>query len=243
MAEPITTTRTRRHPSLPVASERAGAGSLDPDTTSVEQRDDLATGSTSVAAGGDVTGTGEGPEASPPVVHLTAPVLGLDLSLASTGVAGPDWSCLLKPHARTRGLDRMRWIAKAVADIAQVEKAMLVVVEGPAYHQGADAGAHERAGLWWHVAHTLDQHGYPIAVVGPSQLKRYATGKGNAGKDLVLTACVRRFAWFDGGNDQADATWLAAMGADWLGKPMTTVPAAQREALDKVTWPEGLSRD
>lgn len=176
---------------------------------------------------------------SDPAAH----VIGLDLSLTTTGIAGRDWTRLLKPPATIAaagGLTRLRWITEAVRDhIATVPAGTLVAVEGPSYGSAAgQQGHHERAGLWWMVYDAVDRDHWPIAVIPPASLKRYATGKGNASKDAVLLAAAKRFPWFGGDNNQADALWLAAMAADHLGHPIATMPATHRAALDGVTWPE-----
>jgi crossover junction endodeoxyribonuclease RuvC len=167
----------------------------------------------------------------------TPKVLGLDLSLSGTGVAGANWTATIKPPAKLRDVARLDWILSAILDrAADVD---LVVVEGPAYsRQASQQGHHERAGLWWVTIRALWRRGVPYAVVTPGGLKRYATGKGTASKDEVLVAVTRRFDWFAGDNNAADALVLAAMGADHLGTPLATMPDKHRGALDAVTWPD-----
>jgi crossover junction endodeoxyribonuclease RuvC len=114
-----------------------------------------------------------------------------------------------------------------------------VVVEGPSYgSQGAQQGHHERAGLWWMVADKMSSTKAQWIVVAPTSLKKYATGKGNASKDQVLSAAINRYREFPvDDNNVADALVLAAMGRDALGIPLATVPKVNRDALDKVQWP------
>jgi crossover junction endodeoxyribonuclease RuvC len=169
-------------------------------------------------------------------------VLGLDLSLTSTGAAlaggngGKYSTSVLRPPAgRHRGHDRLLWLVDEVE--AEAKHADLIVVEGPAF--GAKGSAyHQLAGLWWLVVHALWLHNLPVAIAPPAAVKRYATGRGNAGKDLVLASVVRRFPDFAGGNDEADALILAALGAEHLGHPIVDMPAAHRTALSGVDWPE-----
>jgi len=170
-------------------------------------------------------------------------VVGLDLSLTSSG-----WARVNTETTRTRtgrivpeltGHERLRSILHQLTEV--LADADLVVVEGPSFGSGQairQNGHHERAGLWWLVTHQLWGVGVPFAVIPPATLKRYATGKGNATKDAVLAAAIRRYpqVGFDG-NDQADALILAAMGADHLGQPIATMPGVQRAALNAVEWP------
>lgn len=161
-------------------------------------------------------------------------IVGVDLSLVSTGVAGGAWTERIEPK-RLTGHQRLQHICDHLAGYTR--NAALVVVEGPSFGS-IGKGQHERGGLWWMVTHQLWRAGTPFAVVPPSNLKQYATGKGGAGKDDVLREVTKRFPWFEGGNDEADALWLAAMGHDWAGQPIVAVPATHRKALTAVDWPD-----
>lgn len=175
-------------------------------------------------------------------------VLGLDLSLSNTGLAGTaldldgsqlGWTEPIKPPAGLRGPERLLWFRQCIGT-GYLSSLDLAVIEGPSYGnqgQGRQSGHHERAGLWWAIRTLLHTRGVPTAVVAPATLKRYATGKGNAGKTDVVLAAARRFPWFAGGDDEADALVLAAMGADRLGTPLTEMPKTHRAALDAVDWP------
>jgi len=190
-------------------------------------------------------------------VTASIAVLGLDLSLTGTGIAeilplnttpGCRVHTLTPPRDKATGHDRLQWIVEAVWDTFWLHAGArayplvvpLVVVEGPSYGSASgtrQGGHHERAGLWWLVTHKLWTEGVDVAVVAPAALKRYATGKGNASKDQVLAAAVRRWPDIDMDNNGADALWLAAMGRDHIGHPIVRMPAANRLALDAVAWP------
>lgn len=164
-------------------------------------------------------------------------VIGLDLSLSSTGVAcNLGWTARIRvaPAAGAGPFYRLRVIRNEV--MGYVRGADLVVVEGLAV--ASTTGQHlTRAGLWHLVMEWIDRE-LPWAEVPPATLKKYATGKGNAGKDEVLAAVIKRFPGIEvRGNDEADALVLAAMGADHLGNPMVDMPAVNRSSLEKVVWP------
>lgn len=168
---------------------------------------------------------------------MTPPkVLGLDLSLTCTGVAGRGWTDTIKPHTAMRGEDRLLFIRQQIIT-TWVPGTALVAIEGPSY-ASTGRGQHERAGLWWMVACALRTHGIPVAVIPPSSVKKYATGRGNAAKADMVREVTKRFPWFDGGEDEADALVLASMAADHLGQPMAQMPATHRAALDAVQWPD-----
>lgn len=172
-------------------------------------------------------------------------IVGLDLSLASTGVAvyTPDGVTVSritsKPGAGTLAARAERIDRLAAELVHQCKPADLIVVEGPSLGQQRQGGQHDRAGLWWLVVASLYRAGVPVAEVPPATLKKYATGKGNASKDTVLAAVIRRYPTVEvTGNDQADALVLAAMGADhYQVSTLPTVPQVHRAALAKVAWP------
>lgn len=181
-------------------------------------------------------------------------VVGLDLSLTSTGIAGRDWARAFRP-GRRRSHERLDWLLAAVALNVKVgtDSADLVVVEGAAYAQGGQAGHHELAGLWWLVTQYLWRCRIPYAVVTPHGRTIYATGRANPAQDyprkdrarvakgMVRAVAVERYGVEcdgPGRYDQADATILAAMGLDWLGYPTVPVPDTHRRALEAVQWPD-----
>ena len=178
--------------------------------------------------------------------HTPGPfsVLGIDLSLTSTGLArvhcqesGVSVSTMrLKPAVK--GHDRLDLIVDTVT--AWALPVDYVALEGPSY--GSQSSSyHQLAGLWWLVRHELWTMRVPTAVMAPQARAKYATGRGNSGKDEVLAAVIRRYAIpleVDvPGNDVADALVLAAMAARHLGRAVEEkVPEVNAEALAKVQW-------
>jgi crossover junction endodeoxyribonuclease RuvC len=181
-------------------------------------------------------------------VGTVSVVVGLDLSLTATGVAVPSGVRTLPSRGkadanlaeRCARLTQLR--LRVDMALAELTPPGLVVLEAPSY--GSSNGhQHDRSGLWWGVVSWLLQSGVPVAEVPPALVKKYATGKGNATKDEVLAAVVRRYSDVEvRNNNEADALVLRAMGCDWLGQPLADVPKANRDALAKVAWPEGLGR-
>lgn len=176
-------------------------------------------------------------------------VVGLDLSLTSTGAARiytfehepPAVLCdrIVSTGKKDASLEdrweRLRNLRNGIADLTKA--ADLVVVEGPSY--GSKTGSqHDRSGLWWLVVAALHRDGIDVAEVPPSTRMRYATGKGQAGKDIVLSNVVRRYPnVIVQTNDEADALVLAAMGARHLGVPIDDLPKTHLAAMDAVRWP------
>lgn len=189
-------------------------------------------------------------------------VVGIDPSLTGTGIARVDTDDRLVAQTATvtsKGkrdddwptrLARIERLADEIVDHCWETdpesfdgsewETDLVVIEAPTLSQGRQGGHLDRHGLWWAILARLTANEVPYAVVTASARAKYATGRGNAGKDEVLLAVARRFPHVPvTDNNQADALVLAAVGADWLGYPLVELPKAHREALDKVAWPAG----
>ena len=70
--------------------------------------------------------------------------------------------------------------------------------------------------------------------VNASTLKTHATGKGGAGKPQVLAEAIRRLDYQGHNHNEADALWLADMGARLHGYDRPALPAAHLKALDRL---------
>jgi Holliday junction resolvasome RuvABC endonuclease subunit len=173
---------------------------------------------------------------------------------------GPDkpavWTATIKPRLHEH--ERLDEIIGRVTTFVQTARPgevatvrasqTFVVVEGPLYNvpkvkmgDGTKIpslrGYHERAGLWWMIVHRLWRLGIPVAIASPANVKLFATGKGNAAKDRVLAAAVRKFPEIES-NDEADALCCAALGAQRLGVPLVQFePNLYRERAEiTVKW-------
>lgn len=170
---------------------------------------------------------------------MTPRVVAFDLSLTRTGCALPDGSLcsLTPPKASSSGMPRLAWIRAAVLDAAA--GCGVVVLEGYSLGQARGSSrSHSLGELGGVVRLALYEAGLPYADVAPASLKRYATGRGNAGKEEVLAAAIRRLGYAGHDNNEADAAWLRTMALDHYGQPCAAIPARQREALAGVQWPE-----
>jgi Holliday junction resolvasome RuvABC endonuclease subunit len=162
-------------------------------------------------------------------------ILGLDLSITCTGLSGFDWTDTIKSPKKADIYERMDFVVRTLVDryLAGVE---LVALEGIA--MAAHDTNRQIAGLNWIVRRELWKRGVPFASVPPMTLKQFVVGKGNASKADMVREVTRRFDWFEGGEDEADAVGLAGMAAEYVGIPMGFIPKAQRDAsMAKVQWP------
>lgn len=176
-------------------------------------------------------------------------VCAIDTSLTATGfctIAAPSLDAEPTVKCETfetkaAGMDvyarrkRLVSILSFVAD--RTLDADLIVIESPALskHMGS---MHDRSGVWWLIVDALIGAGLKVAEVSPTARAKYATGKGNAGKDAVMFALGARFP--DAllrNNNEADAFVLCMMGARHLGMNVPVMPKMHSTALEGVQWP------
>jgi Holliday junction resolvasome RuvABC endonuclease subunit len=166
------------------------------------------------------------------------PVVGLDLSLTSTGVATlPDHAIQIKTTAKDwpNEVRRIGHIWDEVWLQMIEQDTPMVVIEGLSY--GSVGGqAFTRGGLHYVVRLELDRRRCQVVVVPPSTLKKFVTGKGNASKELMVSTVSRRACRTISSDDVADALGLLAFGCEWEGVPgpLGVLPAAQRAVVDKL---------
>lgn len=173
-------------------------------------------------------------------------VLGLDLSLTSSGVAVVEsgTGVIHTESIKTRGTqkdtlrerhERHSYILTRILEIIEEFSPDYVVVEGPAYASSVGK-LHDRSGLWWIVVHTVMNDGYKISEVPPTNRAMYVTGKGRAPKDVVVSAVAEHMSTEVKTDDEADAIVLACMALRSLGKPTDSTPETNWISLKKVDW-------
>lgn len=187
-------------------------------------------------------------------------VIGLDLSITSTGMAEVSYpttygvatvtgSGCVKTTADQPKEKRLSSIVDHAVTFA--EGADLVVVEDGAL-RSLGPGREELAALRYMVRVELWSTGVPFALVRPTTLKLYTTGRGNASKDEMVSAVDERHGTSyarmpksHGRYDLADATALAAMGmhrlASRVPKGYATLP--HLDSLTTVRWPDERNED
>lgn len=159
--------------------------------------------------------------------------LGLDLSLTSTGIAitgdTPPWR--IRP--KSTGVRRLIEIRDAIVLNVEAYRPALVAVEGYAY--GRPNGMAALGELGGVVRVALHESGARWCEVTPATVKKFATGKGNATKEAVLAAAIRRLGYTGTSTDEADALWLAHIAAEADGNPAVDMPAVNRAAIAGVS--------
>lgn len=191
-------------------------------------------------------------------------IVGLDLSLTSTGIAalatypsaavrapgdiapillrsvGEDGKKADSYQVRSRRVRRQCAAIMRILDGYLLDTA-LVVIEGPIYAGKMLPSYFDRAILFGGVFGALDARGIPIAVVPSTTGHQFVTGKGHAQKADIV-AEVRK--WWPvvrvNNDDEADALGYAVMGAMHLGLALPFRPwTRHHNAVHTVTWPKG----
>lgn len=188
-----------------------------------------------------------GPEAPGP-----APlVIGLDVALGYTGVAGHGWTDYISTTSR-RDETRLLFILDRVQSFYR--HAEFVAIEGPAFSRAVQRGHDEMAAIRWMIRCDLLKRGIPCAVIPPNNRIKYALGTTyprhpatgrkltpEECKGAVRAATAERYGIDLDGTaryDRADAYVLMAMALDHLGHPQGDLPTSHRDALSGVAWPE-----
>jgi Holliday junction resolvasome RuvABC endonuclease subunit len=168
----------------------------------------------------------------------TVRVVGLDLSIVSTGVCLPSGQ-LISIQPKGAGDNRLvhfrqaldYYLAQAVPDVAVIE-------EVPPSMRGGTITL-VRLGLVHGIARELLAGcGIPFAYMQATKLKKYATGGGGAQKQAMVDAA------FDAGytprnGDEADAFWCWAAGMHhYTRTPVTVKHGLSAELLKPVGWPD-----
>jgi Holliday junction resolvasome RuvABC endonuclease subunit len=164
-------------------------------------------------------------------------VIGLDLSLTCTGVAGVGWTDRIRTNLR--GDERLAYLESEI--VSFIRAADLVVMEGPSFGHSGPRFHEDLAGLRVLVRRYCHRHHIPYAVIPPSNLKQYTAGRGNATKGEVRSAIADRYGVHTEGPgryDMADAYGAFAAGLDWLGQPLADVPERNAKALAGCQWPD-----
>ena len=163
-------------------------------------------------------------------------MMGLDLSLTSTGVSINGETFAIKP--KTKGIERLVEISDRIVNFAVNAGSIAVVIEG--YSFGSKfSRAHSLGELGGVVKVALHKAGFCIVEVPPKCRAKFATGNGNAGKVDVLEALKRQFPerFYDGYcDDECDAWVLEQMAYAKLNESWYSWSKAQLAALEKVDW-------
>ena len=162
-------------------------------------------------------------------------VLGLDVSLTGTGwcKTGQDTTMWNSGVIETKGMlghERKQFILDNIK--TKLDKNMLVIIEGYSFASKGSSIIQiaEMGGI---IRHYLFQNGYKYIEIAPTTLKKYATGKGNTDKALVLKEVYKNWKmdFFD--DNECDAFVLGAIGKELL-ESNDFLKAYQKEVIKQI---------
>lgn len=166
---------------------------------------------------------------------MTAPrIVGLDLSLTATGIATGGDVYTIKPPKNCTGVRRLAWYSSELYDV-YVKFVDLVIIEQYAFSR-ANAHSHEIGELGGVIRLDLHNHEIPWIAVLPNVLKKFGTGKGNAGKDDMVGAAARAGCPVND-NNAVDAWWLRQMALYAHGASDVNNTVYRADTVDSVDWP------
>lgn len=84
-------------------------------------------------------------------------------------------------------------------------------------HQRGGAATEYAVGCSTHIQSWCAEHQVDHAAVHSATVKKWATGKGNAGKDEMIRCGLVRFSPTTSTDDEMDALWIAAWAWDQYG--------------------------
>lgn len=165
-------------------------------------------------------------------------VTGLDLSMTATGAChtaymsdedSTPFGCTHLITSRKPGDLRLPDIKAQAREIVRGSEFVLVEMLPPHMKGAGITGMVQ--GI---IRDMLLGEGIPYADIGPSGLKKYATGKGNASKTEMALAAMKRAGLEFTNDNLCDAWWAWVAANDYLGQPVFPLPNIQRDMLKTI---------
>jgi Holliday junction resolvasome RuvABC endonuclease subunit len=166
--------------------------------------------------------------------------IGLDLSLTQTGVCTLDPTTseivdvrtIKPPKGSAKGVRRLSWFRSALTEyLSHYSPTGLAIEDYAMGARGKVFGIGELGGVARLVALDLNIN---TIMVAPTCLKKFATGKGNAGKDVVILNVYKRWGKEFPTNDETDAYVLSRMAEAQFSKN-EGLTKGQLEAMSKTS--------
>jgi crossover junction endodeoxyribonuclease RuvC len=166
--------------------------------------------------------------------------LGLDLSLCGTGVViidsdGNYTEKLIKSNPPkiknpTTEVRRLMKIRDEIKSAIMTERIEIATIEGISYMSKNSTSTSQLSGLNYMVREMLMKIGIPFVIVAPTSLKKFATGKGNCGKDVMMLEIYKRWGVSILNDNVADA-YALARAAEAVNKELK-LTGPQKEVIN-----------
>lgn len=163
-------------------------------------------------------------------------LMGLDLSLTSTGVSVDGETFAIA--SKFKDVERLSDIRARMTDVLQAHEVSAAVIEGYAF-SARNSQSHKIGELGGVIRLLLHDMGIPFVDVPPTSRAKFATGRGNAAKTEVISAVSARTGriWSGkGADDECDAWLLEEMGLQAIGIGRYSWPEANMASLKNIDW-------
>lgn len=163
-------------------------------------------------------------------------IIGLDLSLTSTGVCINEQTLVIT--TKTKGAERLSVISKAILETALTNSVDIAIIEGYSF-ASRNSQAHSIGELGGVVRVCLWENHIPFIEIPPTCRAKFATGRGNAAKTEVMSSISAKTGIVfsgKGSDDMCDAWILSEMCKARLGLSNYVWSTQQLLSLDKIDW-------
>jgi len=155
-------------------------------------------------------------------------VIGIDLSLTGTGLIyinkkGDYTEKLIRskpPKVKTPTTEIIRIIGirNEIVDSIIIKKVEIAAIEGISYMSRNSTSTAQLSGLNYMVREMLINNNIPFVIVAPTSLKKFVTGKGNCGKDIMMLETYKRWEVSITNDNICDAFGLAKISGALIGE-------------------------
>ena len=156
--------------------------------------------------------------------------------MTSTGYSHNDFCDVISVGAT--GAERLVKISESIGNLVVEFKIDAVAIEGYAF-SSRNSQAHSIGELGGVVRVMLYRMDIPYVEIPPTCRAKFATGRGNASKNEVISFVSAKtgLVWRNpGADDKCDAWILEEMARAKIGKNRHDWPKTSFDALDKVDW-------
>jgi Holliday junction resolvasome RuvABC endonuclease subunit len=163
-------------------------------------------------------------------------ILGIDLSLTSTGISVNGETGTITTQAK--GAERLSIISLAILDAVIDNSIEIVAIEGYSF-ASRNSQAFSIGELGGVVRTRLWERNIPFVDIPPTCRAKFATGRGNAAKTEVMSSISAKTGMIfagKGADDMCDAWILEEMCRTVIGVSEYEWSATQLSALDKIDW-------
>lgn len=166
-------------------------------------------------------------------------VLGIDPSFTCTGLVILSPRCVIYQNdvvtpSKENIIARVFTIMDTIDWAIEYYKPTICVIEGMAFSAKGKSvmdtgylGYRLRERIQW-------ENGHPLIEPAPTAVKKFATGQGNCGKELILQQVYKRWGIEYHNNNLADAYVLAQIGMAFLQQEDEKLPKFQQEVLKVI---------